>query len=217
MEKKIPPEEIDKIIERKASKIKDFFFIQIGSNDGQTNDPIHKYIIKYGWRGILVEPVFSMFRKLKNTYLGVKGLIFENVAIDAKDGYRKFYRLRDNNEPDMPIWYNQLGSFVKEVVEKHRDLIHNFDKYFVSQDVVCLSFKTLLETHEVSKVDLLHIDTEGYDYEIIKLIPFEIVKPKMILYEHIHLKLVDASECLELLKTQGYKILQTDYDVLAYK
>jgi|SRR5438034_11665604 len=31
-------------------------FIQIGTFDGITKDPLYKYIERYGWRGIMVEP-----------------------------------------------------------------------------------------------------------------------------------------------------------------
>jgi hypothetical protein len=32
-------------------------FIQIGANDGIKNDPVHAFIKKYYWTGILVEPI----------------------------------------------------------------------------------------------------------------------------------------------------------------
>jgi hypothetical protein len=34
----------------------EFTFIQVGAFDGITTDPLHKYITRYGWRGILMEP-----------------------------------------------------------------------------------------------------------------------------------------------------------------
>ena len=88
---KTPIEKIDRIIKRYASHRKNFFFISIGSNNGR-GDLIYRYVkqYKYHWKGILIEPVPYIFERLKNTYKGFGGLIFENVAIDKKDRYKKY-------------------------------------------------------------------------------------------------------------------------------
>lgn len=205
-----------KIIDARAKNTEDFFFIQIGSNDGKTGDPIYRFVKKYQWQGILVEPVNYLFQKLKDTYHNSKRLIFENVAIDEKDGYKTFYRIEQNNEPNNPYWYDQLGSFNKEVVLKHRNLVPNFDKHFISEQIPTASFTSLLQKHKVQRIDLLHIDTEGYDYNIIKLIPFSSLKPRMILYEHKHLNQTDEIGCQKFLEKQGYKIIKLPSDTFGY-
>ncbi len=90
------------IIKDRAISTNDFFFIQIGSNDGQTGDPIHSYIMKYHWKGILIEPIPFLFKRLKKTYENQNGLIFENIAISEKDGNKIFYRIEENHEPNNP-------------------------------------------------------------------------------------------------------------------
>lgn len=206
---------MDAFVRKYAESTKDFFFIQIGSNDGKKNDPIHKHIVKYGWKGILIEPVPYLFQKLKTTYRGQESLIFENIAIANKDGYKTFYRVEENNEPGNPPWYDQLGSFRKEVVLKHRDKVPNLEKHLISEEIQCLSFDSLMLKHAVKKIDLLHIDAEGYDYEIIKTVPFARIKPHMILYEHKHLSGEDRRACLALLRANGYAILEMRNDTFA--
>jgi len=210
-------ERIHKIITHYNDKRDTFFFIQIGANDGFTGDPIHVYIQRYRWKGILVEPVSSLFRRLKHTYRNISGLIFENVAIRDEDGYRTFYRIEENAEPDNPIWYDQLGTFHRNVIEKHRDEIPNFDKHFLRERVRCISLNTLLKKHNVSTIDLLFIDAEGDDYEIIKHIPFGAIEPAMIWYEHQHLRRFDRTQCAELLSSHGYRLRKTEEDTFAYK
>ena len=61
-------EKLDKIMIDYNKKHKDFFFVQIGANDGFKADPIYLYVRKYGWKGILVEPVSYIFEKLKENY-----------------------------------------------------------------------------------------------------------------------------------------------------
>ena len=35
--------------------------IQVGSNDGLSNDPLRRFIVEFDWRAILVEPVPELF------------------------------------------------------------------------------------------------------------------------------------------------------------
>lgn len=96
------------------------YFIQIGSNDGITGDPIHNLIIENThYSGIFIEPVEFCFEKLINTYKnsknGSKRLIFENVAIGLTKEKRSFYYLAQDTQErlskKLPITYDQLGSF----------------------------------------------------------------------------------------------------------
>src|SRR5271155_2568223 len=64
----------------------DIFFLQIGAHDGVSYDPIHNYIAKHHWKGLLVEPQPAVFQKLKENYAGEKQLLFENSAIAQQDG-----------------------------------------------------------------------------------------------------------------------------------
>ncbi|MGA7937607.1 MAG: FkbM family methyltransferase [Kovacikia sp.] len=80
-----------------------------------------------------------------------------------------------------------------------------------------MTFARLIEENNVSKLDLLHIDTEGYDYEIIKLIDFQKIKPSIILYESKHLNESDKSACLQLLREQSYITIELGGDTLAYQ
>ena len=44
----------------------DFFFVQIGANVGDTpQDPLFRSIVKYGWRGLLVEPLTHAMAQLR--------------------------------------------------------------------------------------------------------------------------------------------------------
>lgn len=64
----------------------DFFFIQIGANDGKRDDHLRPLILKYHLRGLLVEPLPDVFVELKNNYTSEKQLKFVNAAIAKKDG-----------------------------------------------------------------------------------------------------------------------------------
>jgi FkbM family methyltransferase len=207
------------IVELYAGYNSSIFFIQIGSNDGMHGDPISDFIKKKGWRGILVEPVPYLFDRLKSNYTNFAGkLIFENSAIADKNGTLDFYRLEKSDLPDLPEWYDQLGSFKKEVVLKHRNAVPSFDDLFIKDSVNAITFKDLIKKHSVVNVNLIHIDTEGYDYEIIKMIPFKELNADIIMFEHKHLNDQDYFEAIKLLRKNGYKVGKKDfYDSIAVR
>lgn len=206
---------LERLNEYAKEKRKDFFFIQIGSNDGKSGDPIFELVKKYNWAGILIEPVKYLFEKLKKNYKNNSNLTLINLAISKKNGSRKFYRLKMNND-NLPEWYDQIGSFYLKVLLKHKRHISNIEDYIISEDVECQSLKTLVKNNNISMIDLLHIDTEGYDFEILKMLKNIPCKPKMILYEHKHLSEINKWRSWRFIKRLGYKVHKVGMDSFAY-
>jgi FkbM family methyltransferase len=206
------------ILKAYAEHKKNVNFIQIGSNNGIDNDPIHKYIIQYEWTGLLVEPVPHLFEELKKNYDSIKErFAFENSAIAAQSGKLKFYRLKKSEVKGLPIWYEQIGSFNKAVIEKHKNRIPHFDELLMEDTVHAITFKELLQKHNIQTVNFIHMDTEGYDYEILKLIPFSDLKVELLMFEHIHLSDAGFKAALALLKDNDFTIGAIDEDVIAIK
>jgi len=83
----------------------------------------------------------------------------------------------------------------------------------IVEKVKCMTFSALLEK-QCKKNRSLHIDTEGYDYEIIKSIDFSQIKPRMIYYEHWCFN-SDIEECSKYLEDKGYRLIQEYADTLA--
>lgn len=203
-------EKFKEIIEKIADK-KDFFFVQIGSHIGGTeNDHLYKCIRKYDWSGILVEPVPHLYEKLKKNYEWASKLTFENVAISENEGLMKFYSIR--KEKSFRKKLNQLSSFSKKHILKHpRVNRKNFDSIFREDYIKTITFSSLIEG--VSNIDVLNIDTEGYDFEIIKSIDFHKISPSLILYESQHLK--NPTEVVDYLNNHGYQCFTNQVDTLA--
>ena len=193
-------------------------FIQIGSNNGVSADPINKLILDNNWHGILIEPIQYLYEELKKNYNSIKNrLVFENCAIANSSGNQKFYRLQKSNLPDLPYWYDQIGSFNKEVVLKHADLVPHFDDLLIEENVKAITFGDLINKHSIKNIDLIQIDTEGYDFEILKMIPFSELKVDFIMFENQHLASSDFKKAIKMLKKQGYKIGSQYKDTIAVK
>jgi FkbM family methyltransferase len=205
----------ENIIDIYANRQKDLFFIQVGAHDGRSGDPIHNYVVKYGWRGILVEPVKYLFDRLVANYRGQAGLLFENAAISDKNESRDIYRLRETSD-NLPSWYDQIASLDPEFALRQEITIPNVKDYLIAEKVKCVTFETLLKKYSVEHLGLLQVDAEGYDYEIIKAIDFRTIKPRVVRYENKHLSAVDRAACESLLKQSGYLIMDIAEDTVAY-
>src|SRR5437773_4508030 len=70
---------LDLVVARAMLDSPEFTFVQIGASDGVRSDPIHQYVTKYHWRGVLVEPQRDVFRSLCANYSAETQLRFENV------------------------------------------------------------------------------------------------------------------------------------------
>jgi len=190
-------------------------FIQIGANDGQLNDPIYPYIKGGKWKGILVEPLPPLFAKLKITYSGIDGLVFENVGITEKDGEMDFYFLpAEYNEPD---WLQQIGTFDKKAIELNLAHIPEFLPKVDKTTVSTLSLSTLFKKNNIKSTDIFIIDAEGFEYKILKQLGQLDVKPKYIFFEWGCLEKEEYDKLIESLEKQDYMLYQSGGDLLAIK
>lgn len=79
-----------------------------------------------------------------------------------------------------------------------------------------MSFQQLLEEHSIKDIVVFLVDVEGYDYEILKQLPFSQsrgspagrFRPALIGFEHFHLSEADQAAALDLLRKHGYAITQ---------
>ena len=184
---------------------KDVFFIQVGAHDGKSNDSVYPFAREIGWNGILIEPVPYLFDRLVENYRGTSGIAFENAALAEHNGRKCFYRLRETADA-LPFWYDKIGSLNLEIVLRHRSVIPNIDDYLVQEEVECLTFNSLVARHKVDKIDLIFIDTEGYDLNILKMIDLSRFRPKLIIYEQELLSPSDKVTAHRLLRSYGYVV-----------
>jgi len=188
----------------------DIFFLQIGAHDGRDKDPVAPFVREHHWRGLLVEPQKQVFAKLLENYADEKQLLFENSAIAEKDGTLVLYAF-EGVSPDNPasMATSSRRHYLTLNSEGRRGKV-------VAQEVPALSLESLLNKHHVERVDLLQIDTEGYDFNIIKMIDFNRIKPKIIHFESNYLNRSQKEECVRLLDKQGYAFLTLGIDSIAY-
>lgn len=192
---------------------KTVFFIQIGANDGVTHDPLHRVIKKHHWRGILVEPLPSHFEKLEKNYSEEPQLILENVAIAEQNSKLVFHYLppQYNN----PSWLQQIGTFDRQAIESNLkaspELIPHIETCYIN----AISLKNLTDKWNVSRVDLLVVDAEGYEDKIIPQIKNLPSLPDYILFEWGCLERPILDGLVSSLEQRGYEVFSCGGDLLA--
>lgn len=213
------------ILQNYLQQNSDIFFIQIGAHDGCSDDPIFHLVKQYHWRGLLIEPQPQVFKKLKQTYQDEPQLIFENALVGYEDGFATMYAIRDQHSV-LPFWLSQSASLDYEVVrstlyywKRKRGLATIPDDYESLIEEVLLpsmTIKTALTKHSIQKVDLLVIDTMGFDFEILKMFPFDCCQPSIIHFEHSIMPVAEQEECFQYLADLGYGLTQVAQDTIAY-
>lgn len=193
-------------------------FIQVGANDGSLNDPLRKYIIKNYLKGVMIEPQPKIFGKLKTNYekLDLDGILLENIAIDHDSGFRDLYTVENPSNPD-DLWAHAAASFDRSHIEKmlSQDSLNASGGCIEKVAVRCENFEFILDKYEISELDLLQIDVEGYDFELLKIFPFARVTPRINHFEHLHLNETDRNASLKFLHNLGYSFVVEYFDITA--
>jgi FkbM family methyltransferase len=184
-------------------------------------DLFYPLVKKHKISGILIEPQEDVLRRLKENYAYHGKVVFENVAVAEQDCVKPLFFVSLNSQAIAPAH----ASLKKEVVEKEIAFFQQenilpageYSQYILSRPVRCLSISSIIEKHNINKVDILQIDTEGYEYEILKSLPFDKIKPRIIRCEYKHMDGLAYKESITILKKNGYAVILDISDIIALK
>ena len=194
------------------------FVLQVGSNDGISGDPLYNLIQENkNWQALFIEPVPYLFEKLKKNYNNQSRFIFENVAIN--DGsIQTFYTVSDsvkNSIPNLPKWYDQLGSFKREHITNH---LKGIMEPFIEETLINgATLQSIIDKNGIETIDLFHVDAEGYDWLVLSQLDLIKFTPKIILYEHKHMSIEEKNHSLEFLMNNNYSVYKLGSDFICIK
>jgi FkbM family methyltransferase len=186
--------------------------IQVGACDGFSNDPIRHHVGKNFLHAILIEPNPYAFSRLQKTYEQSQNVTLVRAAIGEKDGIASLYRAKkmktEDSEIDLTL---QVASFYKKHLEQHGLQSHQIERI----DVPCRSLQSIVNELNLSKLDLLQIDAEGFDATIVRMALEMSVLPECINFEHIHLTAADRQPLFDRLRERDYLLGFDRWNILA--
>ncbi len=203
---------IDKTLGNLFSDQKINYLIQIGSNDGKRFDPLNKFIKKYSPLSILVEPIKKDFIDLKDNYKDQKNIFFENSAISVNDSINYLYKVNDTKLKFYDEHIKGITSFeIKHLIK------HGVSKsHIIKEPVNSISIDELLSKHSLNQLDLLMVDTEGYDGEIVIEFLSKLFFRPIIIFEYIHINHETFKKLVKLLKLKKFNFYKIDENVICF-
>ena len=208
---------LEPLLYRRLAKAPDFFFVQIGANDGVFVDPIRPFVTRNKVAGLVVEPLHDMYAQLVANYRPYPKVTPVNTAIHATLRSVEMYRVDPAKGGQLAPWAQGIGSIKRD----HHVAAGVPTDAMLTETVSCVTLEELLHEHGVDRIDLLQIDSEGYDAEIIRMIDFQRRKPAIIHFEHGMpsgiMTPAEFKECAGLLIDNGYFIVTEYFDAVAYQ
>lgn len=179
--------------------------IQVGANDGVSNDPLRRFIKETKSSVYLIEPLPFLVKKLKKLYIHQENIKVLQCAILPNKKSAIFYHLDEESALQMgdkwKPWFDQIGSFSKDHLLKHSTEIIPHIKEL---NVNCYTLEQVIADEKIDDILMLHVDAEGYDIDVLKTISIEKRKPHMILFEQKHLSFFKLLWFLHQLRLSSY-------------
>jgi FkbM family methyltransferase len=173
-----------------------------------------------------VEPLLDLMARLQRNRGDLPGISYAQVAIAEECGRHTMQRVRADavEAGRLPPWAGGIASLVPErnalggrglPPEQHAAVVAEIE----TVEVECIDFKTLADRYEIGEFDVLQIDTEGYDWLILRQIDLVRHRPNCIHVEIACLPDTEIDALLAFLRQAGYVVYAMDdgKDMLALR
>ena len=209
----------------RKKETEDVFCLSVGSMDGHFHDTISGYISLYTWGGLFIEPLPDAFTELEKYYKEVlknDKAILENVAVSNEMRVETMCYIPwdkiDGLDLDYPL--KGMASFIPPVNgfgsdEKSKALL---DEHGEMCEVPVVVLDSLLEKHNIERIDYVQVDTEGHDFWVFEGFDFEKYRPKVIKFELFNSEDGNLFKLFDRLQTAGYTLCnQEGCDIMAFE
>ena len=128
-----------------------------------------RFFYERGWRGVNFEPSFSSFQHFLDHRPEDLNL---NLAVSDFDGELMFYEVDDHG-------INGISTLSAEIAEGYRQR----GLEVAERRVPVRTIRSLIDTHGIEPPDLLSIDVEGHEAAVIRGMPLDAWRPRVLVVE----------------------------------
>jgi FkbM family methyltransferase len=180
------------------------FIVDVGANDGYTHSNSYPFI-RMGWNGLLLEPVPNIFLTLQELHANNNKVRCINCAAGDK-------------QSKLPLYLGSKGqSGYSTLCTEQSDWYEtNRSSEFIEVDVEPIT-NILNTAYNNVSIDIMSIDTEGYDYFVLQGLDFSLYRPAIIITEDEKPPFTNMNKKEKLLKAHGYRFLRRFHNNAIYK
>jgi FkbM family methyltransferase len=202
-----------RILEKNFLEGEFFNFIQVGANDGVSFDFLYEFVTKRNSSGIVIEPIKEYFDELVENYNGFPEIIKINKAVHPKLKNIIINRVSAESFNKYPDWVKGIGSIDAEH-HKRTGIVESKD--IVQEEVEADNLMNIINSNiKIKEINYFQVDTEGFDFEILKMIDFKKIKPSIIKFESVNLTHEGKRSSNSLLRKQNYFLFNEFGDTVA--
>ncbi|MBX3490551.1 FkbM family methyltransferase [Parvibaculum sp.] len=139
-------------------------FVDIGANDGVTVSNSYRFEKELGWTGVAVEPLPSVFEKLKAN----RSCHLVNGCVTPEGGKAQLVEIVGAPNMLSTLETHNRGLTARRLRhsrQRHGSATRNIE-------VDCHTFASLMDRFGIRSIDFLSVDTEGGELDILKSIDF---------------------------------------------
>ncbi len=208
----------DSLAWRRLTTTNNPFVVQIGAHSGDGSHDIKQQLQVTNAKALLIEPQPDVFQQLSSNYEGIDSVTLANVALSRKSESRQMFRISDlahqyhkrgktfgtsiaSFDPEHPWQY-----FLRNATDAGKAIERS--KIIETVNVECLTFADSAKRYDISHIDILAVDTEGFDFEVLKMVFESGFRPDLLKYEHKHLCSADEiRQSWKYLIDEGYRVV----------
>jgi len=186
--------------------------IDVGAHKGET---INLFAKNFNVKKIIsfeASPITFKYLRRKKFFFNTKyrqtEIILENFALGSENRNSKIKHIFESSSSTI----NEINSESKYFKKKYRILnLFNNKKLYENLKIKIIKLSEYLNMNNLNKIDFLKIDTEGYEYEVIKGLESDIKKVYMIMFEHHYDDMIKKNYTFgminDFLKINNFKII----------
>lgn len=206
--------------------------VQVGANDGRYGDPLHAFVMGHRdrTRCLLLEPQSAVLPQLHATYMDHPAATIVTTAVGPADSLT-LYTVPPRVWPDLDVMYAKdwpayraptgIASADREHVRSWLRTFYrgreSVDSLIVAQTVPCATLPAILQAQQWDGLDVLVIDTEGFEAQVIAACDIPGLRPSLIWFEHAHLTGPALDALLADLHDHSYETIRGARDTLAVR